>query len=763
MELKLSVTKERALTWSLLLLALTPLVVTSFAMFPFVIGKVVFIRTLVTIFLILFSVALLHARRDKSDILSRFDFGFLKNPIFLSLSAFLALGAVSVIFSPSLSRAFFGTLERGEGYIQLFFLSILFVAASIVFKSREWITFFRLTALVGIIVAGDVIIDFLGTGGRPKGSFINNPAFIAAYLLFVLFAAFVLIARDKKASSRYMAFASIALAIVALGATNTRGALVGLFAGVVVTLVYFVMKAGGLRVKIIGKSFNLKKLSVVLIVSLLLFLTLFVSTINGAFWDRIPGLDRLSEISLRDNTTQSRLITMRTALRSVDPRTDGAYRFLFGYGPDNFNVAYNSHYDPSVQRYEDLWFDRAHNKVLEVLVTHGLLGLLAYLSLWYFVVRAGFGYAKRSAESERDGEDYRERFLIGASVLFFAVAYFVQNLFLFDQAVTYIPVFMFFAFAAYLSGETKRTEDESPRAVAAAATYIAPILSAICVFLVVLYAFVPFYQTIRFVRALKTESVVALYESLDTVTEPYNFAQPEIRFKVLDAASTLVSVDEARPFIDRALELNEEALMKDPFEPRYFQVVGFVYDSIARIQNEPELYLKAEELLRKALSMIPGRQEIMFLLAQNLLSQGRIDEAHALATEMLAAEPNAPKGRAFYTVIMAPVDWDGEYGTANIMYDVYVDQAVVFLEAKSFTFIRNGYNSYLKYYYEKRDSEGFRNTLDQALVIEEFLGKAQQAQLEAYIISTTYEIRDEAIRNGIDIFARGGWDAIKLE
>jgi len=322
---------------------------------------------------------------------------------------------------------------------------------------------------------------------------------------------------------------------------------------------------------------------------------------------------------------------------------------------------------------------------------------------------------------------------------------------------------MFFAFVAYLFQEMNRHGELSRQVSIVAVRYTSLVIAVTSVVLVVLYSLIPFYQTIRLVSALKTEKAISLFEDLDSITKPYNFGQHEIRFKLLDFASTLVAVDDAQPFVEYALELEEEVLVKEPLEPRYFQVVGFVYDSVARLQDRPELYPIAEGFLREAARLAPGRQEIQFLLAQNLLSQGRLGEARELATEMLAAEPNAPKGRAFYTVIMAPIDWDDEYGTQDMMYSVYVEEAVIFLDLKSFTFIRNGYNSYLKYYFEKKDAEVFMRTLEQALEIEIFLGKAQQAQVEANLIEKTYEIRADVIQSGIDAFKRGGWDTIKLQ
>jgi len=269
MELKLSITTEKVLKWSLLSLAFTPLVVTSFVMFPFVVGKTVFVRLMIALFWVILSIALLARRKNRGDIPLRLNFDFIKNPLFISLFSFMILGVVSTIFSTVPGRAFFGTLERGEGYIHILFLFFFVIGALLVFRSKEWFSFFKLTILTGIIVSGDVIVDFLQSGGegRPNGSFINNPAFIASYLLFALFAAFVILSVVKKRSWRYLSYLTVLLSFTAIAVTNTRGILIGLFAGIFAVAVYFVWKGGSNKVRLLRKDVGLKTVGGIVFVS----------------------------------------------------------------------------------------------------------------------------------------------------------------------------------------------------------------------------------------------------------------------------------------------------------------------------------------------------------------------------------------------------------------------------------------------------------------------------------------------------------------
>ena len=57
-------------------------------------------------------------------------------------------------------------------------------------------------------------------------------------------------------------------------------------------------------------------------------------------------------------------------------------RPILGWGQENFNYVFNKNYDPGMWGQEQ-WFDRTHNVILDWLVAGGILGLLAYLSIFF--------------------------------------------------------------------------------------------------------------------------------------------------------------------------------------------------------------------------------------------------------------------------------------------------------------------------------------------------------------------------------------------
>lgn len=56
---------------------------------------------------------------------------------------------------------------------------------------------------------------------------------------------------------------------------------------------------------------------------------------------------------------------------------------IFGYGPDTFGIiTVNNYYEEMISRYNEK-FDSAHNEYLQYLITIGIVGLIAYLSLLF--------------------------------------------------------------------------------------------------------------------------------------------------------------------------------------------------------------------------------------------------------------------------------------------------------------------------------------------------------------------------------------------
>ncbi|GAI14560.1 unnamed protein product, partial [marine sediment metagenome] len=130
------------------------------------------------------------------------------------------------------------------------------------------------------------------------------------------------------------------------------------------------------------------------------------------------------------------------------------------WGPENYTLTFTKFFNPCLFTPRcggEIWFDRTHNIVFDTLVTTGILGLLTYLGLFFslfFVL--GKRYLK---EKSIDFWDF-------SVFIALPVAYFIQNLTVFDMVASlmmFILILVFGGFLANLGREKERRERFIPK------------------------------------------------------------------------------------------------------------------------------------------------------------------------------------------------------------------------------------------------------------------------------------------------------------
>lgn len=165
---------------------------------------------------------------------------------------------------------------------------------------------------------------------------------------------------------RYGAFVALVVAqLAALGMTQVRGGWLAGAAGVLATLA-FALWPTRRRLVVIG--------GVAAVVALVIASVAFAA------------LPRPDVGDGADTSARQRLLIWQDAVQAI-----AGPRLLIGYGPETQALALEPRYPTELaQRFESSRFDRAHNLVLDTLLTTGFLGLAALLVTLYGVVRAAF-------------------------------------------------------------------------------------------------------------------------------------------------------------------------------------------------------------------------------------------------------------------------------------------------------------------------------------------------------------------------------------
>ncbi len=737
-------------------LALTPLIVTNNTLFPFVFGKTIFIRTAVAIFWILLAVYLFYPHKSTIRInqLKSALIGVIRNPLFIFTSLFVLLMLFSVIFAVNPYRAFFGDIERGEGYLGVLYFFGFFIASLLVFEKKDWLTFFKLSLVVGTILFIHGLFQY-DTYERIQ-SLVGNPAFLGAYFLFIIFAALIIIFLDKKYWWRYTAGFVAGLSLVGIFLTQTRGAILGLIIGIAFAIFYIAIKGRELK---IGKV-NIQKVSVGLIVFSALFLVVLFFTKANPVWQKIPGVNRFTALSYNnDPSFQTRLIAAGISLDAVNPSKNSLGRFLIGWGPENFNIAYNKHYNPEYLKYENLWFDRAHNKLFDVLVMDGILGFLAYLGMWFSILYLIF---KPKTRINTDSRSLEPNQYLYASILFFTAAYFFQNLFLFDQISTYVPFFAFIAFtiSSFTNSQNKQLIKESKLSCRRIFSYSSILIALFFVYCLIIYSFTAFYQNIKFTSAIKSGNAQRVFDDVDKFTKPYNYAQRELRNRFLNLTVSYSNDQGIKPLVDKSISLFEEVTLREPFDPRYFTLLADAY----RVQGElgnVEARKKSDEYYLKTLELSPKRQELLYNVAVNVYGdKGDFKIMEEYLDKMLNYAPDIPMAKIYYATAIT-MEGNQRFNKGMDLIESALNNLTLALDGQQLNALRGVYNLYLNYFYNKKDSERFLMAMEGAKKIELMIEKIDEGKYKSGLIKTLPPKKSEEFARGIEGFKEMGWLAIE--
>ncbi len=541
MKEKIIKTSRFVIYTGLLAVLLTPLLVDSNFLFPFIFTKVLMFRIVVEVMLLAYLVLNLLSGeyRPKSNWLTKLT------------ALFIAIAAVSSFFGGNFYRSFWGDIERGEGLILwLHVLVFLVILMSAVKKERHWYAFLDYSLGVALLVSvmglGQALKleQVLASSGTRVDATFGNPAFFATYLLFHLaFAVLLFFKRENRLLKAYYLAAALFFVWLTL-ATQTRGAAMGLGAGL--------LAAAILSAWIYRDNPRMRKTSIAAVVMLILaFGALFFLRGQPVVKDS-EILKRIASISSTERTAQTRLATWKAAWIGFKEKP------LLGWGMENFDIVFNKNFPPII--YEDegsqVWFDRAHNVVFDRAVTTGILGLGVFLGLFIYPLT----YFLRTTLRDR-GDQAK----FGIVFIAFIVAYLIQDLFIFETAGIYGVLFFLFGFwGSRFLPEAREIKIFSfrPLNIVALAIYVivfGPLLWYVNLF--------PAKVNIAAASALRSdfvnENFFEIVKRFEGVLKENTYGRQEYRLQMLEAIGLqLAPVGEVVPEVRPVLAYFDEEIQK---------------------------------------------------------------------------------------------------------------------------------------------------------------------------------------------------------
>jgi len=563
-----------------------PLFVNGEFYFPFIVPKTLIFRIVTElIFLAFLALAVLKKEyRPKFNLVLVLFFLYILTVVFSSLLA------------GTFYHSFWSNNERSEGILLLLHLFMyLFVLSGFLRRFKEWLIIFETSFLSSVLLTLYSLGQHFHIGGFMASAggvritaTIGNAGYVAGYLIFSIFFGLILFYFRKNKYLRWYYAISIVLQMFIVFNTLTRGAIIALIFSVFLFIGYmaFVRLRDNKMVK--GAS-----------VSILLLIIIFAGIVfinKEANWVRNnPVLDRVSSISLGATTAQNRLMTWESAYMGFKEKP------ILGYGYENFYQVFDKYFNAKIYRKAGsvIWFDRAHNMIFDRLITGGLIGLFLYLSLLLFPLY----YLWKHFRKNKMASDY----YIPAVFTLIIVAYFIQNMFIFEALVTYIPLFLVLAFFSQFC------PDYGKSASRLRAPYLMALIVGIVILIPMMFVFNvrPAVANTKLINALvlsnldkHTQSYNKFIEAIDMKTlgnQEYRQHLGEFISKVVNDSNQNFEENWKRQAAERTEEEFDKQIMEKPLATRnYLMAMRFLlktyqYD-INRLNKSIELGLKAERL-----------------------------------------------------------------------------------------------------------------------------------------------------------------------
>lgn len=617
-------------------LLLTPFVVTNSLYFPFITGKAFFFRTIVEIIFgawLILAIASPEYRPRRSCIIG-------------SLLFFLFTIFISNWFGINPTASFWSNLERMEGYVTLVHVGALVLVLGSFFKTaRQWNIYVHtmvISSLFMVFSAFQQIAEF-GFEFRIDTT-LGNPIYLAVYMLFNSFLIIWLIARLQKSTIRGYVTSALfwtytlmwILHIIILVQTQTRGAMIGMFVGLLVTFVITALFAKNEKpVRIIS--------SVVLAVLLLCAAGIYAGR-NSDFIKNTPGLNRLTTISASEGTGQARLWNWGIAWQGVKERP------LFGWGQSNYNFVFDKYYDPRMYEQES-WFDRTHNIILDWLIAGGFIGLFGYLAIILSVMWLIW--------RRMDTTVFEKSILTGL-----LIAYFVHNLFVFDHTVSYL---LFAIVVAYVYSQTASAPVFSERPLFAGKELFFITLIIVATLLTVFYT-----NRSGYVAARDLVSAIQIFRQVDgklmyahdnglednfkmyqSILSRDSYANPEVRSRLISAAGEVSRIQNLpEPIVAMFIKFATEQMqgqITETADARYPYLLSSLY-------AQTGLYSQAVDALQNAISLSPRKQAFHFMLARIYFSMNNKEAAIASAKYAYELAPQFDRAWVEYANILGASD-----------------------------------------------------------------------------------------------------------
>lgn len=611
LELKISNYWDRTIFYSLLVLTfLLPLIYSPYSYSFFEIPKLFLLRTVTIISSTAWVIKIINEGRFELK-------KTLVGPFWL---LFLATSCIATILSINRHISIYGELYRYEGLLTLANYAVLFFIVLNYFDNQQakqtWLNCLMGSALIVSLLSIfqrfglTIAVSQDAFGSRSFATF-GNPLYLGAFftLSIPLTASYLLIkiGEEEESESHFLLSGwfwiitvLIALQVGALITTFSRGAWLGLSAGLTV----FILLSK--RDLVLYYRQLVPSLAIIIIITSSIFGLLSLSANNSHASTNISER-ALSTFEITEGTSGNRLYIWKMSLPMISGRP------FFGYGLDSYGIVFQK-FRPSdwyKKITEQAVPDKAHNDLLQVAVGQGATGLITYIALiGAFFVALILGIRKSKSAFERI-------FLIG--VISATIAYLVQLQFSFS-VISVAPLFWMLA-GIGLSNNISQTnrmnykfEIDLPKSISfKMSIFIAVLISSLYLLMTIFLAFIADFYVMRGHNQLASHHYM---ESIDDFNKAISLNSAEVKYYLFlkDAYFAEYKLTKSKADAEKIFYILDKAEKLDPYQTQIYFSRGNLYREMAGKSNQ-QFLMKAIEKYKKILKYDPNNSDAYFNIA----------------------------------------------------------------------------------------------------------------------------------------------------
>ncbi len=586
--------------WGVYLSLLTPLIVVDGFFYAFVVPKTIYFRVIVEIIFAAYLFLILSFPKYRPKV----------NALSVSIFIFVLISIIASVLGVDFQRSFWSVYERETGLFTLFHLYAFFIVLSNIFKEKkDWEKLLFISIAIGIVCSLGVVSA--GQAARGGGT-VGNTSFLASYLLFNIFFAIALLVENKFSGLGIFAIISLLIFIPVLLSVGARGATISFYIGLILLFIGLLFFSGKKKLKRIA-----------MVVPLILIL------ITGILIFSFPAIQAFIISNLVE--MKARILVWEMAWKGFLDKP------ILGWGLENFNIVFDKYFNPKLFLEEygrEVWFDKAHNVVLDTLINSGIVGLISYLSV--FCVSIFLLLKKCFVENE-------ERIGVNLTIISLLIAYFIQNLLVFDMISSYVVLFLTLSFVNFLI-QKDNFEDNN--------NFIVPgFFKKLCYILIFIFTGVCSYfgniqpansaiNTVSMVRANSVKEATGFYEK-SLKSFKYNNEINKQFSSILNSGT--LNLKESEEVLQKAISLAEKEILKNiqdnNINLRSYIALARIYASNYRITSNNYYLDLTEDVLKEAIKLSPENQQIYWLLSDIKYKQGDFDLSVGLLKKAIDLEP----------------------------------------------------------------------------------------------------------------------------